>query len=154
MQTSDHRFTSIADARAFALAGNAIITLQSTRTGSHFTYKIQAPNAEKQAAKGFEPRPVWFVKLLVDGNADEGSWSYLGMIKNGEFFATKASAHMALSPSFKAFKFFFMSTELHPELVVRHENHCGRCGRTLTHPESIDLGIGPECAKMMEGGLN
>lgn len=29
---------------------------------------------------------------------------------------------------------------------VRHHNHCGRCARVLTVPESIDLGLGPVCA--------
>jgi hypothetical protein len=28
---------------------------------------------------------------------------------------------------------------------LQEESHCGVCGRTLTDPESIDRGIGPEC---------
>jgi hypothetical protein len=28
---------------------------------------------------------------------------------------------------------------------LRHEGKCGRCGRRLTTPDSIDRGIGPEC---------
>lgn len=31
----------------------------------------------------------------------------------------------------------------------RELGHCGVCGRTLTHPESIDRGIGPICAEKM-----
>ena len=27
-----------------------------------------------------------------------------------------------------------------------HSGSCGRCGRKLTVPESIDTGLGPECA--------
>jgi len=35
-----------------------------------------------------------------------------------------------------------------PEQVeLFHFGHCAACGRTLTNPESIELGIGPECAK-------
>jgi hypothetical protein len=30
----------------------------------------------------------------------------------------------------------------------RHEGRCGRCGRTLTVPESIDSGFGPECINL------
>lgn len=30
---------------------------------------------------------------------------------------------------------------------VQEQEHCGCCGRRLTHPVSIGLGIGPECAK-------
>lgn len=34
-----------------------------------------------------------------------------------------------------------------PECEVWHEGRCGRCGRKLTVPESIETGIGPDCAK-------
>lgn len=154
MQTAtDHRFTSIQDAQAFALAGNAIITLQSLRSGQHYTYKISAPNAEKQEKRGYAPEEVWFVKLLTGGCADEGDWTYLGMIKKQlsgpEFILTRASTHRPESPTVKAFRFFLQSSQLHSELVIRHENHCGRCGRTLTHPESIDSGYGPECINLI-----
>lgn len=33
---------------------------------------------------------------------------------------------------------------------VHHEGQCGRCGRKLTVPESIEHGIGPECAKAVQ----
>jgi uncharacterized protein DUF6011 len=151
---SDHRFQSIQDAKAFALAGNAIITLQSLRSGTHFTYKVVAPNPEKQALKGYAPEAVWFVKLLTSGSADEGEFTYIGMIKPGQgFFLTRASRMRPESPCVKAFRFFFESEELHPELVIHHEGRCGRCGRTLTVPESIERGIGPECAEKMGGAL-
>jgi hypothetical protein len=32
-----------------------------------------------------------------------------------------------------------------------HEGKCGRCGRLLTVPSSIESGIGPECSKIMRG---
>jgi hypothetical protein len=149
MQVTDHKFATMADAKAFALAGNAIITLQSLRTTQHFTYKVQLP---KDDLPGQPPRvgeTPHFVKVLTGGSADEGEWIYLGMIREGVFSLTKASRKFAEAPAFKAFLFFWLSQQFHPELVVRHENHCGRCGRTLTHPESIDLGIGPECAAKM-----
>jgi uncharacterized protein DUF6011 len=150
MHNSDHRFTSIEDAKRFALAGNAIITLQSLRSGTHFTYRISQPDAEKQAERGFVPSSIWFVKLLTSGSADEGDFTYLGMISSDkQFRLTKASRANDDSPSIKALRFFLSLKQLHPELAIRHENHCGRCGRTLTHPESIDLGIGPDCAKLM-----
>jgi uncharacterized protein DUF6011 len=150
MPHSDHHFSSIADARQFALAGNAIITLQSLRSGTHFTFKITQPDFEKQAERGFVPSSIWFVKLLTSGSADEGDFTYLGMIGSDRAFRlTKASRANDDSPSVKALRFFLALKQLHPELAIRHENHCGRCGRTLTHPESIDLGIGPDCAKIM-----
>lgn len=149
---TEHRFATIDDARAFALAGNAIITLQSLKTGAHFTYKVTKPNPEKSAAKGYaNSEETYFVKMLTGGSADEGEWIYLGMIRNGNFALTKASGRFLDAPSYKAFLYFWRSRALPAELVVRHEGRCGRCGRTLTVPESIDRGIGPECAGKMEG---
>jgi hypothetical protein len=151
--TSDHRFQTTEDARAFALAGNAIITLQSARTGNHFTYKIVAPDAEKQERRGFAPEPVWFVKLLTSGSADQGEFTYLGMIRNqgpsGLWFATtRATRVRGDSACILAFNYFF-NHRGEKDLIVRHECRCGRCGRTLTEPESIDSGYGPECRAIL-----
>jgi len=33
--------------------------------------------------------------------------------------------------------------------ALHHEGKCGRCGRKLTVPLSIETGIGPECASKM-----
>lgn len=144
--TTTHQFQNLDDARAYALAGNATMTLESLRSGAHYTYRIRQA---KDKVSGEPQAGVYFVSLLTEGNADEGTFHYLGMIKDGKFFATKASASRALTPSFKAFQFFFQINQLHPELAIRHEGRCGRCGRTLTVPASIDAGIGPECASKM-----
>lgn len=147
---SDHKFASLSDAKAFALAGNAILTLQSTRTGTHYTYKIR--QATDQATQ--KPQAgVYFVNLLTQGSADGDGFTYLGLIRRGEFTLTAKSRLGVSTGPVAAFRFFYSSTELHPELVVRHEGRCGRCGRTLTVPESIDRGIGPDCAALMAGGL-
>jgi hypothetical protein len=37
-----------------------------------------------------------------------------------------------------------------PDFIeVWHEGKCGKCGRTLTVPSSIESGIGPECMKSL-----
>jgi hypothetical protein len=149
-----HHFLTLADAKAYAMAGNALLTLQSLKTGAHFTYKVQAPKKETDRGglvTDFEA-DTRFVKVLASGSADDGEFVYLGMIKDGRFFTTQKSKHMIDAPSVKAFQYFLSLRELNPQLVIRHENHCGRCGRTLTHPESIDRGIGPECAGKMDDG--
>jgi hypothetical protein len=140
-----HHFTSLRDARTFALAGNATITLSSLRSGAHFTFKVR----EKDSTNG--GGSVHFVSLLRDGSADEGSFTYLGMIREGRFALTKSSRVSADAPSFKAFAYFWnVPGEQIPALLeVRHEMKCGRCGRTLTVPSSIDSGLGPECRQLM-----
>jgi hypothetical protein len=142
--THSHKFETVGDARKFVFAGNAIITLQSLRTNSHFTYKVREADKRNE-----NEAPAYFVNLLANGSADEGSFVYLGMVRNGAFSLTRASKAGIDAPSVKAFRFFLGQRELHPELVIRHEGRCGHCGRTLTEPESIDLGIGPVCREKL-----
>lgn len=134
-------FTDIQTAKEYAFAGNAIITLQSRKTNVHYTYKVGAKKGEDQSAPN-----LFFVRLLMDGNND-GSYSYIGIVDNQGFRWTKNSAVPADAPSIKAFDFFLNATEMPASLLVRHENVCGRCGRRLTTPASIDSGLGPECSK-------
>ena len=154
MQTSEspNQFATVADAKLFCLAGNATITLESLKTGTHFTFKIR----ESKPAEGSTrfQAPVHFVNLL-SGPDNENDYVYLGIIREGRFCLTQKSRGGADAPSFKAFNFFWNfdhGTQFHPQLIVHHENRCGRCGRTLTVPSSITSGLGPECAEIM--GLN
>src|SRR5215475_11877108 len=94
-------FTDIAAARKFASAGNAIITLQSVKTGTHYTFQIQRSDSENPKYKA---DPCWFVRCLTDGSADEGTFTYIGLVdKNGQFRTTKASEHMKNSHPVLAF---------------------------------------------------
>jgi hypothetical protein len=157
MQDTLHHFETITEAKAFAFAGNATLTLESLKSGAHYTYKVKQAKDQQTG----EPKPgIYFVNLLSNGNAnDDNNFTYLGMINEVlgtgdsrnrfQFRLTRASRAGMESPSVKAFRFFVALTENHPALVVRHEGKCGRCGRTLTVPESIDRGIGPECATKM-----
>lgn len=134
--------------RNFILAGNATCTMKSQVTGSHYTFKIW--RFEKE---GYNDLPkMWFVSLLT---APE-EYSYLGAIdeKDGKlsFRLTKKSSMKEDSTPIRAMNFFlaFLNRgELAPRLDFYHESHCGRCGRPLTTPESIERGIGPECASKM-----
>ena len=138
-------FPSVAALKQFALAGNATLTVRSLKTGAHFTYNIR--QAEKTEAN---PNPAWFVRVLGDGDR----WVYLGMLREptAPLLLTKASKANADSPSVRAFTFTWAHLQtgrLPEQLEVRHDGHCGRCSRTLTNPDSLDLGIGPDCAEKM-----
>ena len=44
--------------------------------------------------------------------------------------------------------FFYMNDEdINTKVTLQHIGKCCKCGRKLTDPKSIELGIGPECAK-------
>jgi len=147
MQVTSHQFNSIADAKAFTLAGNATLTLQSNKTGAHFTYKVRQAKGDDEA-----PQALWFVSLL-SGPDNGNDYQYLGIIRNGRFTRTAKSRVGEDAPSFKAFAWFWnvQHNGDNGQLSVFHLCKCGRCGRALTTPESITIGLGPECLGKVGG---
>ena len=132
--------TNVESVEKFAKAGNATLTLVSKKTGARFTYKIRKPDMQK---------PFWFVSLMT-GTDNNNDFSYLGQIfQNSNFGHGKKSKIGSDAPSNKGFEYFwnYVNHKRLPENVeVWHEGRCGRCGRKLTVPESIETGFGPECA--------
>jgi len=136
------------DALKFALAGNARLTLVSERTGTRFTFRIKA----KTVKGGEAPIAPWFVSLL-NGRENETDYTFLGTIFDDKvtYRHGRKSTVTSDAPSAKGFAWawsFIAKAELPPGCEVWHEGRCGRCGRALTVPESIAMGIGPECAEM------
>ena len=134
------RFETAADALSFIQAGNAIFTLVGR--SSRFTYRVRESDDGK----------VFFVSVLTGTNND-GDYTYLGIIRNGEFRRTAKSRISDDAPSHMAFlwSYTMLGRGLLPDaLQVWHEGRCGRCARTLTVPESIARGLGPECAGKFE----
>jgi Family of unknown function (DUF6011) len=128
---------------AFVTAGNATLTLTSAKTSAHYTYKVQKKDS------GF----FFFVSLLT-GPDNSSNYKYLGLLTQSGFRTTGKSCQGPDSKPARAFAWMVdkvMFEKKNPATValeVRHMNKCGRCGRPLTTPESIDRGLGPECAKM------
>lgn len=143
-------FQTAQDVRDFVLAGNATVTLESLKTGAHLTYRIgQAKD------RNGNPTRRWFVSVL-SGPDNENSYSYIGLLdqRDGDicFRLTAKSKAGEDAPSVRGFKFFWAAiyaNKMPCQMIVRHEGKCGRCGRKLTVPDSLDRGIGPECANIM-----
>ncbi len=132
-------FTTRQEARRFALGGNARITAVSKKTGTRFTYRIRRPAEDKP----------WFVQALT-GSDNEGDYTFFGTIfADGAFRPSAKSRITPDAPSVKAFAWIWSQLradgELPDTLDLHHEGRCGRCGRALTVPESIESGFGPEC---------
>jgi hypothetical protein len=124
----------------FATAGNATFTVTSRKTGNRFTYKVRKPNPDGPA----------FVALL-SGPDNESDYQFLGTIfPDGTYRHGRKSRISSTAPSAIAFDWVWKHATNLPEAVeVHHEGKCCRCGRKLTVPESIESGIGPECATKM-----
>ncbi len=133
--------------QAYCLAGRAVVTIKSITTGTRFTLRIKRDPDKK---------PLWFVSLLT-GPENDSDYQYMGIITpkgSGytpgvttyfNFRVTAKSRIGVTAPSMLAASFLATHFE-DPRMEVWHEGRCGRCGRTLTVPESIASGIGPTCA--------
>jgi hypothetical protein len=123
----------------FALAGNATFTVTSKKTGTRFTFKVRQPN----------DNTPHFVSLM-NGPDNENSYCFLGSIFNNSEYHHGKKSHVGQdAPSAQAFKWVWAHRNdptLTEKVEVHHEGKCCRCGRKLTVPESIESGIGPECA--------
>ena len=133
------KFQTAAVAKDFILAGRARFTLVSEKTGVRFTYRITQKN---------EMSPH-FVSVLT-GQDNNSSYSFVGTLfdrKNYRHSATKSQIS-AEAPSVKAFLWawsYIVRGEMPPSCEVWHEGRCGKCGRALTVPSSVESGIGPVC---------
>ena len=129
----------------FVLAGKSLFTIRNETTGNRFTYKVTDlrridPRAEKE---------IYFVKVLT-GADNTNDYRFIGSVqKNGHLFYKHSNKAKITeeAQSVKAFKWFLgIAQKEIPEFIgVYHEGRCGRCGKTLTVPESIEAGFGPEC---------
>jgi hypothetical protein len=145
----------------FFFGGKAIFTVENTQTNEHVTYKIKIT----------KPTPKFrFSSILLcqmTGTNNENHYSYVGKV-NRSLWTERATqkVHAAGTVDLtKGSKFadgsqqvirgrwivdHIVNNKPIPDyLNVRHAGKCGRCGRTLTTPESLDRGIGPECWGIM-----
>jgi hypothetical protein len=124
----------------FTKGGRALFTVVSKKTGQRFTFRIQRKN---HVASG----PL-FVKVLT-GSQNDSDYTFLGTIFDDRTYVrSKKSPIGPDAPSALAFDWFWRCIQAQKltSFDVYHHGRCCRCGRTLTVPSSIQLGIGPECA--------
>lgn len=129
--------------KAFILAGRAIFTLQGA--SSRYTFKINRAEPSDRF-----PNPAYFVALLT-GPDNTADYTYLGILDpvTGQVRTTAKSSYRADSTPVKAFNWcmarVWRDASIEPAKLW-HVGRCGRCGRALTVPSSIEMGLGPECA--------
>jgi hypothetical protein len=144
-------FTDAKTAHDFILAGKSRFTLTSTVSGNSFTFKIDAPKDRETNAVD---RSILFVKVLNGpDNSWDGDWMFIGFIRpvwpSRLVGSTKGHPD---APSFRALDWTLnqlAAGNLPESLEIRHAGQCGRCGRALTVPASIDSGFGPHCATQL-----
>lgn len=126
------------DALAFILGGNALFTIKSNKTQQRFTFKVL-----KDSNEDF----IYRVSLLT-GSDNTRNYRMIGKIDQREAQMIPLSEYTRNFPAFIALDHVYMNLCIGlymPFLEIWHEGRCCRCGRTLTVPQSIAKGIGPEC---------
>lgn len=145
--------------KTFLTAGRAVFTLEvpanfadAHGTAAHYTFKVKF----KKGTNGY--RDTFFVSLLTGPNNTE-DFTYIGILtESGDFRTTAKSAVKADSMVAQLFgrvarRVFDGTAEVIEAagFKLHHEGSCGRCGRVLTVPGSVESGLGPECVKKMFG---
>jgi hypothetical protein len=150
--SGQHRMTDVSAIVEFVFAGNARFTLVSQKTNTRFTYRARKSEPEGNRA------PVWWISVLT-GPDNDSSYSFLGTIFSR--MSDYRHGHKAKLPPndsrVVAFEWFYLSLQrgqLADKLEFWHEGRCGKCGRTLTVPSSIQTGFGPECVLTIKGRAN
>lgn len=134
----------------FILGGKAIFTVSNPQ-GERYTFKVNRKDAEARFDRPNDGQPTFFVSLLTgpDNGAD---YAYLGVLgqRDDSVRLTKASRFTDTTRPVRVIRWalglVFAGRSLPEGYQVHHEGRCGRCGRRLTVPESVDSGFGPECA--------
>lgn len=118
----------------FIFAGRAVFTCQSV-TGEKITFRI---SKSKKYENGFN----------LYGKVN-GSMTYIGSMVRGE----ETKMFLKSEPSYEKVQNVFKwsldvisgKKTLKEGYDIHHEGVCGKCGRELTDPTSIKIGIGPTC---------
>ena len=136
--------------KSFVLGGRAVFTVEvpadaqaRSESKPHYTYRV----ASFQATNG---TTLYSVSLLA-GPDNESDYQYLGMldVSTGNVRTTAKSRFADTTAPVKlvrwALAHLWKDAALPNGFKAHHEGRCARCGRTLTTPESVERGFGPEC---------
>ena len=140
------RLDTSADRSRFIFGGKAVFTVVSTGTGKRYTFKV----TRKPGVLADDFGGVYFAKVLK-GSDNWSNYEYTGVVFGADLDKLVAGRNgKPGEPSHKALAWLLRNLDS-DQVEVWHEGKCGKCGRKLTVPESIETGFGPHCAAEMGG---
>lgn len=124
----------------FLLGGKCECIIRNTDTKNSFRFFIGV-NSESKS------RDMFFIHTYRDNKK-----VYAGFIRYSKDGITYGQGNKGLLSEndieIKALTYVLKNALRLPNCVeVMHVGKCSRCGRKLTNPESISIGLGPECMK-------
>lgn len=126
-----HEVNNVEKVLSFIRAGNATFTLHSDRTGKHYTYKVRKKKDQDN---------IHFVSVSAGT-----LFNYIGSIWQGWKFKAKSGGDSVLGFDY-FWRWMIERNQIPQGITFYHEGRCGKCGRPLTDPTSIERGLGPDCA--------
>ena len=132
------------------LAGRARLTITNPVTGQWVKIRMR----QRKDKRTGEPGVCFFVSLALLQDGDQGH-RYVGayFADSGRF-----SPGRDCSAREREIAEFLLSAIRNPARLQRaeieHAGQCLHCGRTLTVPESIRSGYGPECFSRLSNGAD
>ena len=120
----------------FIFGGKSFVTFLNTNTSNRFTYKVVKHKTDD----------IYFINVLTSPD----TYTFFGTYRNGQFKHSPKARISAEAQSVKVFQFVIakLSTNTLSNLIeIYHDGRCGKCGKQLTVPESVETGFGPECYK-------
>jgi hypothetical protein len=130
-----------------ALAGKAQLTITNPATGQWIKIKMKR---RKDRTTG-QPSNCYFMSLALLGDGEIG-YRYVGA-----FFSDTNRFKRAANISDREIQItdWLVRALANPASLrnteIQHAGACCKCGRKLTHPESIESGFGPECFQSTYG---
>lgn len=150
-------------AREFLLAGNCTHTLANRATGTRYTYRWVR---RRDGGRDGEYRTVrgvytgyWVSLLTGPDNTEWGDYTTIGRLQldpDGTRLRPAdrplADDYATASPPVRGALWLLArvndpSLPWGDDVELYHCGRCSRCGRTLTVPESLERGLGPECVR-------
>lgn len=131
-------------------AGRAVLTFQNIEKGTHITVKVSQARDKRDRKKKL---PLFHVNVKLLG--DRLGYVYAGTINTESatpvwFLNRRNPADSQVAKVFTWLNKAVSDPEkLRGKTSLFHEGHCCSCGQPLTHPESINTGVGPHCLKAM-----
>lgn len=158
-----HRLVAETDTRAGRMfsAGDirVTVTLPRSRGGDHITVRFKSilDNRDGEGRNWLRVPLNEATHVFVEVPNASGEWpDKIGVFypRTGKFFEDKSADPERVSAAVIAARWLNEGKQRSPRIGgyrLQEESYCGVCGRTLTDPESIDRGIGPECYQQQTG---
>lgn len=126
-------------------AGRVTVTFRSVRTGEHITLTAKARGKDEATDQWISTPLADALVVFIEVPNQEGWNDKVGKVTRRAGFTPDRNADAARAFCARQLLNFLAGSPMPAGLEAHEESRCGRCGRQLTDPVSIERGIGPEC---------